>query len=137
MCNHIFIVSDLVEVKNPELSGQDLLLLFVNFIKIKSNYYFNLKSGTIRNQRVDTDPTVHQNIHHQDTNILVVLTAKMKVVQKENIIEKVHLPVMIQITPILPLKITNLKVPNHSMITKEIKGYNQIHCIPSKMIHWL
>lgn len=47
---------------------------------LEKNIQADLDQGTIRNQRVDTDPTVHQNIHRQDTNILAVLTIKMKVV---------------------------------------------------------
>jgi len=91
---------------------QVLHLQIVQNIQEK-NIQADLNQDTIKNLSVDTDPTVHQIIHRQDINVQAVPTGEMKVVQKENIVEKVHLLVMNQITLILHLKITNPKVLKH------------------------
>lgn len=109
------------------------ILLSLNFNSYTSYYIIQMLTGVIKNQNIDIDLIVLQTILHQGTNILAVLTVKMIVVQRKNIVEGVRLLVASQVFPTIHIN-TVQKVPKLLMIMRKKRVYNLLQCLLSKMI---
>lgn len=80
-------------------------------------------SDIIRNQNIDIGLIVHLNIR-LNINTQIEHTTKMKVVQKNRIVENLHHLVVNQIIQILHIKTINVKDLKYLMIMKKLKFHS-------------